>query len=410
MGFCPICKSSANEEQPNGGDYRRVDCRKCGKYQLTGTALTMLESRLAGKDKKTIARLSHATRSMALATDAEWPEINSVNLDDMLQRPLPTIERQMTNLLVWASAQLDDDHLGVVELPDEEDLTGVIGTIDGSRVDDLISRAQSEGLIEFVPDHCISITSKGWARLEAPSASKAEAHKTSSAASSDAKVDRIIKAHCNRCGGATNSWVRAEHTVNGSDGPISWSDSFEVLQCCGCDTLSVRQEHWFSEWDEMDYDAYGRMVMRPGIKETYYPAPTVRSKPAWSDTIGDEVLRNVLDELYVALNGGLNVLASVGARTLLDRAGYLLIGDPKGGFEGKLSALQEDGHISAHEKSTLEAVADAGNASAHRGYTPPADRLGHIVDIIENFLHRAFILTGAAEEIRKSTPVRQKSR
>jgi Domain of unknown function (DUF4145) len=102
------------------------------------------------------------------------------------------------------------------------------------------------------------------------------------------------------------------------------------------------------------------------------------------------------------------MLATVGARTLLDRAGYLLIGDPKGGFEGKLSALVTGGLISPQEKETLDAVADAGNASAHRGYTPTAERLGHIVDMIENFLHRAFVLTRAAEDIRKSTPPRKK--
>lgn len=408
MGFCPICKTSANLEQPSGGDYRRVECRKCGKYQITGSALSMLETRLSANDKKAVARLSHATRLMFSTTDAEWPEINSVNLDDMLRRPLPTIDRQMTNLLVWMAAQLEDDHLGAVELPDEEDLTGVIGTIDGRRVDELISRAESEGLIEFVPDNCISITTQGWARLSATVAEKGEPMMAPPAAVAVAKVDRILKAHCNKCRGLTNSWVRAEHTVTGNDGPISWSDSFEVLQCCGCDTLSVRQEHWFSEWDEMDYDEYGRMVMRPGIKEVYFPAPTVRAKPEWFDTIGDEVLRNVLDELYAALNAGLNVLASIGVRTLLDRASYLLIGDPRGGFEGKLSALQTGGHISVQEKTTLEAVADTGNASAHRGYTPTVERLGHIVDIIENFLHRAFVLAGAAEDIRKATPARLK--
>ncbi|MFF0948341.1 DUF4145 domain-containing protein [Rhizobium leguminosarum] len=409
MGFCPICKTSANLEQPNGGDYRRVECRKCGKFQITGSALSMLESRIAVDDKKAVARLSHATRLMASATDAEWPEINSVNLDDMLKRPLPTIDRQKTNLLVWAAAQLDDDHLGTVELSDEEDLTGVIGTIDGRRVSELISRAADDGLIAFVPDDCISITSRGWARLEPSAAGREELGNATAAPERDTIADRIIKAHCNKCRGLTNSWVRAEHTVTENDGLISWSDSFEVLQCCGCDTLSVRQEHWFSEWDEMDYDEYGRMVMRPGIKEIYYPAPTVRAKPTWFDSISDEVLRNVLDELYAALNAGLGVLASVGARTLLDRAGYMLIGDPKGGFEGKLSALQSKGHISAQEKTTLEAVADAGNASAHRGYTPTAERLGHIVDIIENFLHRAFVLTGVVEDIRKATPARQKS-
>lgn len=147
--------------------------------------------------------------------------------------------------------------------------------------------------------------------------------------------------------------------------------------------------------------------MIPGTKETYYPTPTVRAKPAWSDHIQDEVLRDVLNELYSALNSGLNVLASVGARTLLDRTGYLLIGDPKGGFEGKLAALVECGFISAQEKETLDAVADAGNASAHRGYTPTSERLGYIIDIVENFLKRAFVLTPVAQQIRKSTPPRK---
>lgn len=104
MGFCPICKTSANLEQPTGGDYRRVECRKCGKFQITGSALAILESRL--NDDKSIARLSHATRMMTSKAEAEWPEINSFNLDDMRKQSLPSINRQMLNLLAWAAAQL----------------------------------------------------------------------------------------------------------------------------------------------------------------------------------------------------------------------------------------------------------------------------------------------------------------
>jgi hypothetical protein len=66
------------------------------------------------------------------------------------------------------------------------------------------------------------------------------------------------------------------------------------------------------------------------------------------------------------------------------------------------------GHISAQEKDALDAVADAGNASAHRGYSPTAERLSRIFDIIENFLHRAFVLAPAAADIRSTTPPRPK--
>ena len=114
MGFCPICKTSSNLEQPAGGDYRRVECRKCGKFQITGSALAMLESRL--NDAKSAARLSHATRAMSSRSGVEWPEINSFNLDDMIKHPLPSIDRQMTNLLAWAATELGDDQLGSVEI------------------------------------------------------------------------------------------------------------------------------------------------------------------------------------------------------------------------------------------------------------------------------------------------------
>jgi uncharacterized protein DUF4145 len=407
MGFCPICKASADLEQPPDADYLRVGCRKCGKFQITGTAQAILTSRLSKSDKKAVARLSHATRMMSTAADAEWAEINSVNLDSMIKQPLPPVDRQMTNLLVWAAAQLGDDHLGTVELPDEEDLTGVIGTLDGSRVDDLISRTQRAGLIELVPDNCVNITDRGWERIRPPT-KPSEVAPIPSPTHSPFMQDRIIKAHCNKCHGIKNSWVRAEHTVDSSEGAISWSNTYEIVQCCGCDTLSVRHEYWFSEWDYPDLDEQGRLIMERGTKETYYPPPTVRTKPTWSDKITDSVLSAVLNELYLALNVASSVLASVGARTLLDRAGYLLIGDPKGGFEGKLAALVTRGFISAQEKEILDAVADAGNASAHRGYTPTPESLAHIIDIIENFLQRAFVLKPAADDIRKSTPPRPK--
>lgn len=71
----------------------------------------------------------------------------------------------MTNLLGWAAAQLGDDQLGAVELPDEEDLTAVIGTVDGQRVAELVSHTKRDRLIEYVPDDCIRITATGWARL-----------------------------------------------------------------------------------------------------------------------------------------------------------------------------------------------------------------------------------------------------
>jgi hypothetical protein len=147
--------------------------------------------------------------------------------------------------------------------------------------------------------------------------------------------------------------------------------------------------------------------MNPGIEVTYWPPPTKRKKPVWADDLDDEALRRVMDEVYQALNSGLIVMASIGTRTLLDRAMFLRVDDPPGGFTGKLKVMVERGHISESERETLLAMTDAGSAAAHQGYAPKAEHLDTIVATVENFLHREFVLKTAAGEVRAATPPRR---
>jgi hypothetical protein len=148
--------------------------------------------------------------------------------------------------------------------------------------------------------------------------------------------------------------------------------------------------------------------MIPGVKVSYWPPPTKRKKPDWADELEDDVLRRVIDEVYQALNGGLMVLASIGTRTLLDRGMFLRVGDPDGGFGGKLSEMVDKGYIGRDERGTLEAITDAGNAAAHRGFSPRPEMLNTIVAMVENFLHREFVLKTAAGQLRTATPPRRR--
>ena len=118
--------------------------------------------------------------------------------------------------------------------------------------------------------------------------------------------------------------------------------------------------------------------MIPGVKVIYWPPPTQRRKPEWAEKLDDDVLRGVVDEVYQALNAGLIVLASIGTRTLLDRAMFLRVGDPKGGFANKLNLMFEKGHIGKDERDILEAITDAGSAAAHRGFAPNTKTLDTI--------------------------------
>lgn len=132
-----------------------------------------------------------------------------------------------------------------------------------------------------------------------------------------------------------------------------------------------------------------------------------RAKPGWSGQLEDADLREVLDDIYRVLAADSLRSASMMVRTLLDRAMYLCVGDV-GGFAAKLALMVERGLISEPEREILEAVTDAGNASAHRAYAPSRATLYTILDAAENFIRRHFILVGAAAEVRRTTPPRRR--
>jgi len=398
---CPICKNLVERRRDGDYDKKQVLCSRCGPFEISGTALAMLESRIH-QDRLVSARLSHAIRSRT--SQDKWFFVSSVNLDELVQNPLPGIPQQVQNLALWLKAGLSDDRLGRIRCPSLETLAGMIGAIDGKRVEKLVDHAVKERIVERGPEmDLLGLSPKGWTMVEPATARTASKPEPANPEPSS----QVVKAHCNECGGERKAHKRASHTVNGKDGEASWSNTYEVLECCGCSNMSVRHTFSFSEWDQFDSDPLtGQPRLVPGIKETYWPPPTKRRKPEWAQKLDDDVLRGVLEEVYQALNAGMIVLASIGTRTLLDRGMFLRIGDPKRGFAGKLDLMQEKGHIGKVERDILESITDAGSAAAHRGFTPSSKTLSTIIETAENFLHREFVLKTAAGEVKTATPAR----
>jgi hypothetical protein len=115
---------------------------------------------------------------------------------------------------------------------------------------------------------------------------------------------------------------------------------------------------------------------------------------------------NIIDEIYLLIDKNKFILASIGTRTLFDRAMYLAVGDKPGGFPGKINAIAVDGRIGEKEKDILLTMTDVGNASAHRGFSPDKSTFHQVLSAVEAFLHREFIAPKVACEIRKTTPKR----
>ncbi len=207
----------------------------------------------------------------------------------------------------------------------------------------------------------------------------------------------IETSFCNRCLDKTRHRIIWSHSLPPEKEPVfdgiehiynvSQEIAYQVLECQGCNNVTFRRRKWFSEWQDVD---------GPNYEYTYYPPLVSRRKPDWYNEL-PEKLRSVLDELYIALHADIRYLSAVAARTCLDMSICEKIGDI-GTFKDKINKLETDDYITAAERELVEAVTEAGNASAHRGYKPDKKDLDSVIAILESLLHKFYI----AENSQKS--------
>jgi len=179
---------------------------------------------------------------------------------------------------------------------------------------------------------------------------------------------------CNRCLSRTRHQVAfCDSRVESDDySGITNGNNFQVLQCQGCGNITYRTRGWSSAWMDEDGLIY---------TDTYYPPLISRKKPEWLNELPSDI-KSVLSEVYIALHAESRYLATVGPRTVLDLLIVDKIGD-SGSFKQKIKKLEDGGHITHAEAELIEAVIEAGSASAHRGYAPDTDRLNHVMYILE---------------------------
>jgi Domain of unknown function (DUF4145) len=114
--------------------------------------------------------------------------------------------------------------------------------------------------------------------------------------------------------------------------------------------------------------------------------------------------------MYTALNNSLHVLAAIGARTLFDRSSELLGVAPDLIFAKKLDEPLNQGKVSKDERDTLDVLVDAGSAAAHRGWRPKPKDLNTMMDVVETFLHRSFILGDGIKKLKAAIPHKREKR
>lgn len=204
------------------------------------------------------------------------------------------------------------------------------------------------------------------------------------------------KAQCSQCSGIRNCNIVGQLDERHGDEHFQWMIEWYLLQCLGCEHVFVQTVSTNSEDYDNSCGLDGETLTEYHEVVNYWPAISKRKKPDWMSDAGIDAenvdaLDKSLFELYGALDNDLFMLAAIGIRTSFDIAAELLQINPSQPFKDKLKDLVISGHIGKVDKSRLEILVDAGSASAHRGWQPQQEDLSTMMDVLEHFLHDAFV-------------------
>lgn len=223
------------------------------------------------------------------------------------------------------------------------------------------------------------------------------------------KMPRILeppKIFCNTCERELTHLPLAHGRINVKSTKNNGTyQKYEVLICRECSNITFSLSNWIYP---------GHMIGDPYLKDImYYPSRSFRSKPNWYKRL-DKKFRAVLDEVYIALDNSLFLIATTGTRTAIDKLIEDKIGDI-GTFQQKIENLEKKKIVDNEEKKLLLAVIDAGSASAHRGFRPNKKLMNHIVEISESIFYKVCVesnekkdLLKKAGKIQNRTPKRKK--
>ncbi|UJL38447.1 DUF4145 domain-containing protein [Pantoea agglomerans] len=222
-----------------------------------------------------------------------------------------------------------------------------------------------------------------------------------------------FRARCPECEGERNCIIIGETERSWDSGDrhnsMQWGTEYRLLQCKGCDRVFYHAKSWDSEDLDYDYDDEGKTVISPNYRYETYPR-SLEHRPQWIENIAaiDYQLFLLLNEVYQAYYNESYILASIGLRTAFDRTSEVLKILPTLPLGKKVEKLAEDGYIGETEKSQLLIVTDAGNAAAHRAWSPTKSEFSSLLTITEDFIRRSVLRDDSIMKIAGKIPAKQK--
>lgn len=209
-------------------------------------------------------------------------------------------------------------------------------------------------------------------------------------------ADTSVEVACGSCSRETHYKVLAEtrtHHEYGA-GAVDYYQTYQIVQCNGCLTISFREISECSE--DMDYDEEGQAFLKQTVR--LFPN-RVAGRPEMDNVefLPQGVYR-IYQETHAALCAELPIMAGFGLRAIVEAVcKEEKIGG--GNLQEKIDQLVLSGHVSTAGGKILHSLRFMGNAAAHQMKAHSQREINAAFNVIEHMLQGVYILPKMASEL-----------
>lgn len=207
--------------------------------------------------------------------------------------------------------------------------------------------------------------------------------------------DEIIFSLCKSCAKSTRHLVLFCHVHETDPEGYHERDSWGVIRCEGCWTVSF--QHRNDDFEQVREDDNGNMEHTVSI--TSYPRAVPYHKPLQGTYWVPALIRKVYRQTLSAYGEEAYVLASIGLRATIEAVcNHLNVSGAN--LEKRIDQLHKGGYVSNGDKKRLHAIRFLGNDAAHEVKEPSEADLKVALDIVEHLLNSVFILEHKARSLQ----------
>jgi hypothetical protein len=175
------------------------------------------------------------------------------------------------------------------------------------------------------------------------------------------------------------------------DYPTEFKSDHQIIKCSGCDTISFRNDNWFSGCQD---------TVEDGTWEELYPSPTERTVKKFEQM--PEVLTKIYGEVVSSYNSKNVILCATGIRAILEGVcNENSIGDNN--LAQKIDALCTNGNVLQKHKEVLHKLRLLGNEAVHQLGEPTQKEIEVALDIMEHIIEDIYDILAKADKIHKGT-------